>query len=69
MTEHAQPLLFPAHVQSRETDERYTPAWIFYALGERFDLDPASPPLGVSQVPTEAVWTKDDDGPGVTAPE
>lgn len=55
-------LLFDAPVQSRETDERYTPAWIFDALGETFDLDPASPPLGVSRVPTKAVWTKDDDG-------
>jgi hypothetical protein len=55
-------LLFAAPVQSRETDERYTPAWIFEALGETFDLDPASPPLGVSLVPTAAVWTKDDDG-------
>ena len=55
-------LLFSAPVQARETDERYTPAWIFEALGERFDLDPASPPLGVSRVPTDAVWTKDDDG-------
>lgn len=54
--------LFPAAVQSRETDERYTPAWIFNALGETFDLDPASPPLGVSRVPTAAVWTKADDG-------
>lgn len=55
-------LLFAAPIQSRETDERYTPSWIFDALGERFDLDPASPPLGISQVPTDAVWTKDDDG-------
>lgn len=55
-------LLFAAPVQSRETDERYTPAWIFDALGETFDLDPASPPLGISQVPVAAVWTKEDDG-------
>lgn len=55
-------LLFAAPVQSRETDERYTPAWVFDALGETFDLDPASPPLGVSRVPVAAVWTKDDDG-------
>lgn len=55
-------LLFPAPVQSPETDERYTPAWVFDALGETFDLDPASPPLGVSRVPTAAVWTKNDDG-------
>lgn len=55
-------LLFNAPVQSRETDERYTPAWVFEALGERFELDPASPPLGVSQVPVDAVWTKIEDG-------
>lgn len=55
-------ILFAAPIQSRETDERYTPAWVFDALGETFDLDPASPPLGVSRVPTAAVWTKDDDG-------
>lgn len=55
-------LLFNSPVQSRETDERYTPAWIFEGLGETFDLDPASPPLGVSQVPTVVVWTKADDG-------
>lgn len=54
--------LFSAPTQSRDTDERYTPAWIFEALGETFDLDPASPPLGVSKVPTSAVWTKDHDG-------
>lgn len=59
---HTPELLFAAPVQSRETDERYTPAWIFAALGETFDLDPASPPLGVSQVPASAVWTKEDDG-------
>lgn len=55
-------LLFDAPVQARDTDERYTPRWVFDALGESFDLDPASPPLGVSQVPTAAVWTKNDDG-------
>lgn len=54
--------LFDAPIQSRDTDERYTPSWVFDALGETFDLDPASPPLGISRVPTAAVWTKDDDG-------
>lgn len=55
-------LLFASPVQARDTDERYTPRWVFDALGEQFDLDPASPPLGISQVPTAAVWTKEDDG-------
>ena len=62
MSDDVSGLLFDAPIQSRETDERYTPKWIFDALGVTFDLDPASPPLGVSQVPTSAVWTKDDDG-------
>lgn len=55
-------VLFSAPVQPPETDERYTPAWIFDSLGERFDLDPASPPPGVSKVPVDSVWTKSDDG-------
>lgn len=55
-------LLFSVPVQSRETDERYTPRWVFDALGESFDLDPASPAAGISQVPASKVYTKDDDG-------
>ena len=55
-------LLFASPIQSRETDERYTPAWIFTALGDSFDLDAERRPLGISQVPTAAVWTKEDDG-------
>ncbi len=35
-----------------ESDEWYTPAYIFEALGERFDLDVASPPGGPRYVPT-----------------
>lgn len=57
-----QDALFHAPAQARDTDERWTPEWVFDALGETFDLDPASPPLGVSRVPTAAVWTKDDNG-------
>ena len=55
-------VLFDAPIQSGETDERYTPKWIFDALGETFDLDPASPPPGIGAVPARAVWTNDDDG-------
>ena len=38
-----------------ETDEWYTPGYIFDALGERFDLDVASPPEGPRYVPA-ASW-------------
>ena len=34
-----------------QSDERYTPAWVFDALGETFDLDVAAPPSGRGYVP------------------
>lgn len=34
--------LFGVPIDRTETDERYTPKWIFQALGERFDLDNAA---------------------------
>lgn len=36
-----------------ETSEWYTPAFIFEALGETFDLDVAAPPQGGPHVPTK----------------
>ncbi len=54
--------LFAAAVQSRETDERFTPRWVFDALGETFDLDPCSPVGVATAVPATAVYTKEDDG-------
>ena len=47
--------------EGKETDEYYTPAWIFDKLGVTFDLDVASPPGG-SFVPCRRYYTKDDDG-------
>ena len=44
------------------TDDYYTPAWIFDAMGIRFDLDPASPPGGVDYIPAARFLTKADDG-------
>lgn len=35
------------------SDEWYTPAYIFDALGEEFDLDVAAPPQGGPHVPTK----------------
>lgn len=40
-----------AYEKAGETDEWYTPAYIFDALGERFDLDVASPMEGPRHVP------------------
>lgn len=47
-----------AHEGPGETDEWYTPAYIFEALGERFDLDVAAPPEGPRHVPADR-WYSD----------
>lgn len=44
------------------TDDWYTPAWIFEAMGETFDLDVCTPPGGVPWIPAKAFYTPDDDG-------
>lgn len=44
-----------------ETDEWYTPPFIFDALKLRFDLDPCSPGAG-HWVPAAKIFTKEDDG-------
>lgn len=54
--------LFNAPIERTETDERYTPKWVFDALGEKFDLDPASPVDGVTKVPALRRFTREDDG-------
>lgn len=43
------------------TDEWYTPAYIFGALGETFDLDVSSPPVR-RHVPARCWLTEHDDG-------
>lgn len=54
--------LFTWPSQAAATDERYTPADLFAALGVAFDLDPASPVAGVDHVPAGARYTIHDDG-------
>jgi phage N-6-adenine-methyltransferase len=44
------------------SDEFYTPASIFVALGLRFDLDVASPPGGLPWVPADRFYSQVDDG-------
>jgi hypothetical protein len=45
-----------------ESDEWYTPAWVFRALGIEFDLDPCSPGAPPSSVPAKRHITKEEDG-------
>ena len=46
----------------RDTDERFTPAWVFDGIGDTFDLDPASPVDGGDVVPATVKLTRVDDG-------
>lgn len=54
--------LFDIDVVHNETDEWYTPAWLFRALGVDFDLDPCSPGAPPSSCPAKRHLTKADDG-------
>ena len=44
-----------------ESDEWYTPKWMFDAFGVTFDLDPCSPGCD-HWVPAKDIYTKKDDG-------
>ena len=61
MSEIQAPLFGAAQTQLT-SDDYYTPAHIFEALGLRFDLDVCSPPGGVPWVPAARFFTMEDDG-------
>ena len=48
-----------AYEAAGETNEWYTPKYIFDALGEQFDLDVACPPGGPRHVPAAAWFSSD----------
>ena len=54
--------IFTPTIDRTDKDERFTPRWVFDALGETFDLDPASPLDAVTNVPAARVFTRADDG-------
>lgn len=45
-----------------DTDDWYTPPWIFEGMAETFSLDVCTPPGGVPWIPCEDYFTPDDDG-------
>lgn len=51
-----------AYEAAGETDEWFTPRYIFDALGETFDLDVAAPPEGPRHTPCGAWLSPLDDG-------
>jgi hypothetical protein len=54
--------LFVSPIQGRESDERFTPRWVFDGIAETFDLDPASPVGGGDCVPAHRKLTRREDG-------
>lgn len=54
--------LFDIAGVSNESDEWYTPSWMFESLGVRFDLDPCSPGNPPSTVPADVHLTKIENG-------
>lgn len=54
--------LFSIPTQQMDSDERFTPKWVFDALGETFDTDPASPVGLETFVPAKKRYTREDDG-------
>ncbi len=45
-----------------DTDDWYTPSWIFEELDEVFDLDVAAPPGGVPWIPAGRSFSLEDNG-------
>jgi hypothetical protein len=55
-------MLFSSPVQAKESDERYTPRWVFDGMAITFDTDPCSPVEGGDAVPVRQKFTRLDDG-------
>lgn len=47
---------------AKTSDDYYTPAWVFEALGLEFDTDPAQPIGGCPWIPVKRYYTILDDG-------
>lgn len=54
--------LFEVTPRDNDSDEWYTPPWVFESIGVTFDLDPCSPGSPPSCVPARSHLTKADDG-------
>lgn len=54
--------LFISPLQPRETDERYTPKWLFDAMDATFDLDVCAPEDGVPWIPAREHYHAGLDG-------
>lgn len=63
MTQVGNTPMFATPVQGLNSDERYTPSWVFEHMGLTFDMDPCSPGEGMGDaVPASRKLTRYDDG-------
>jgi hypothetical protein len=53
---------FSHESQHNQSVDWYTPAWIFEAMGLKFDLDPCSPAGGLPWIPAEQYYSLPLDG-------
>lgn len=51
-----------SHEAHGQSDDWYTPAYIFEALGVQFDLDVAAPPVGPRHVPAKRWLSRNEGG-------
>ena len=57
-----QAALFGVQQEQETSDDYYTPAWMFEAMGLEFDVDVCAPPSGIPWVPCRRFFTKAEDG-------
>lgn len=50
------------NLENHNSDQHYTPRWIFDRMGIRFDLDVAAPKGGARNVPASRYYTEVEDG-------
>lgn len=50
------------NLENHNSDQHYTPKWIFDHIGIQFDLDVAAPIGGALNVPANRYYTEEDDG-------
>jgi hypothetical protein len=63
MNVHYQPALFDGFTPAQESDEYYTPRWVFTAAALTFDLDVAAPVNPAYRTcPAREFYTREDDG-------
>lgn len=55
-------MTFQRNHELKDSDEHYTPKWIFDALNLEFDLDVSAPKGGISWLPAKRHYSIEDDG-------